>query len=453
MHLRVLITGLVSVLLCLAALMAVANPPEGHLNIDQVMVDDPDDPTSITIIGSDFLFGPGSPTVTLGWYVDPLIIDGDPTNEEIVALLPDGILPGDYLLIVATGTGQSQSDEYDLTIGAAGPQGPQGEKGDQGDPGPAGAKGDQGEQGIQGEEGPPGPPGPRGPAGDKGDQGDQGEQGEQGPQGPAGPEGPQGLQGPQGEPGLLNELCNLYNLTDQVPPLTLVSEEPEISCDDEIDNDCDGSIDIVDTDCRDPEICDDGIDNDLDGLTDLDDPDCQIPEPEACDDGIDNDYDGFLDCDDSDCSLAEVCGYCAPVGPEPNETSGTAYNLGTYADSDGLRNQVTGNLDSVSDRDWYRFTAVDEGQVLFDAFAPDVRFTDNPSDMFQIRVYKGSTLVCSPSGSGGDGYCVNGARQYWEEGTIADDSGVFYVEVIRSAGSAATCDQYKLEVSNGYYHQ
>ena len=107
MHLRVLITGLVSVLLCLAALMAVANPPEGHLNIDQVMVDDPDDPTSITIIGSDFLFGPGSPTVTLGWYVDPLIIDGDPTNEEIVALLPDGILPGDYLLIVATGTGQS----------------------------------------------------------------------------------------------------------------------------------------------------------------------------------------------------------------------------------------------------------------------------------------------------------------------------------------------------------
>jgi len=50
------------------------------------------------------------------------------------------------------------------------------------------------------------------------------------------------------------------------------------------------------------EICNDGIDNDGDGLVDIDDPDCQSPE--ICDDLIDNDGDGFIDGADPDCQIA-----------------------------------------------------------------------------------------------------------------------------------------------------
>jgi hypothetical protein len=77
----------------------------------------------------------------------------------IVASLPPGIMPGDYLLTVSTGNGQSQNDEYDLTIGAVGPTGATGAPGPAGPPGPAGA------DGAVGAPGPAGPPGPAGAAG------------------------------------------------------------------------------------------------------------------------------------------------------------------------------------------------------------------------------------------------------------------------------------------------
>lgn len=143
----------VSVFVLLLISQALAAPPGGHLNINQVIVDDPNNPTAITIVGEDLLFGASGPSVTLGEYLDPLIIVGTPTDQVIVALLPENIIPGDYLLTVATGDGQSQNDEYDLTIGAVGPEGPQGEQGIQG------IQGEQGLQGIQGTRGEPGPPG------------------------------------------------------------------------------------------------------------------------------------------------------------------------------------------------------------------------------------------------------------------------------------------------------
>lgn len=199
---------------------AQAAPPGGHLNVVQVFVDDPNDPTTITIVGEDLLFGNGPLTVTLGEYVAPLTIVGTPTDTEIVATLPVNIDDGDYLLIVANGEGQSQNDEYDLTIGAVGPQGEQGEMGDagpqgvQGKLGPAGADGAQGDQGVQGKLGSPGDQGVQGklgPAGADGAQGVQGklgpagadgDQGVQGKLGPAGADGAQGVQGKIGPPGM-----------------------------------------------------------------------------------------------------------------------------------------------------------------------------------------------------------------------------------------------------------
>ena len=159
---RIRASRLVSLLLILASLgwMAsalAAKPPGQLLNITEVVVDLEN--AVLTITGESLDFGPGSLEVTLGSTIGPLMIIGSPTDTTIVAGLPPSILPGDYLLTVSRGNGESQHDEHHLTIGAVGAQGSKGPQGPQGDPGPQGpigATGPQGPQGPQGEQGPPG---------------------------------------------------------------------------------------------------------------------------------------------------------------------------------------------------------------------------------------------------------------------------------------------------------
>ena len=56
---------------------------------------------------------------------------------------------------------------------------------------------------------------------------------------------------------------------------SFVTPNQEI-CNDGIDNDGDGKIDVEDLDCPAvPEICNDGLDDDRDELIDANDPDCQ----------------------------------------------------------------------------------------------------------------------------------------------------------------------------------
>jgi hypothetical protein len=134
-------------------------------------------------------------------------------------------------------------------------------------------------------------------------------------------------------------------------------EQQETSCQDGVDNDCDGFTDAADSDCPQACVptelgteltCDDGLDNDCDDLVDCDDSDCDadpacqtgmacseyvdkgacnndpncewVGSPksgfcqdatggtaEICDDGIDNDGDTLVDCDDGDCSGDPAC--------------------------------------------------------------------------------------------------------------------------------------------------
>ena len=65
-------------------------------------------------------------------------------------------------------------------------------------------------------------------------------------------------------------------------------ETPEATCNDGIDNDCDGDIDCFDDDCSGDPAC------------------ACVPSPEICDNGVDDDCDGLVDCDDGDCDLDPV---------------------------------------------------------------------------------------------------------------------------------------------------
>jgi len=186
---------------------ALAAPPEGqqpggHLRITEVLVDF--NAETLAVTGEDFDFNNISKLhITLGEFGDITALCVNPPVPTASHIVCDffgvGGLPedGDYLLTVATGNGQSQSDEYDLTIGAAGARGEQGPKGEIGPIGPAGPQGAQGLDGPAGQQGPSG--GPQGIQGELGPEGPQGIQGEQGPLGPPGTTGPQGLQGLTGE--------------------------------------------------------------------------------------------------------------------------------------------------------------------------------------------------------------------------------------------------------------
>ncbi len=182
------------------ALAAPPGPPGAHLDVTQVFVDDPDNPTSIMIIGTDLDFGSGPLSVTLGEF-GALAVTGTPSDTLIEADLPAGIFPGDFLLTVSNGNGQSQNDEYDLTIGAVGPQGDQGVQGKLGDTGAQGVQGKLGDTGAQGVQGKLGNTGAQGVQGKLGDTGAQGVQGKLGQQGDIGEQGMQGKIGPQGPVG------------------------------------------------------------------------------------------------------------------------------------------------------------------------------------------------------------------------------------------------------------
>src|SRR5438552_6809085 len=122
----------------------------------------------ITITGQNF--GSTPPVVKLAG-IQLVIQSFNPSTQTIVAVLPMVLEPGTYLITVAATNGSTNSaqvSEFDVTIGATGPQGPKGDTGATGPQGPTGPIGLQGPKGDTGAEGPAGPAGPTGATGPQG---------------------------------------------------------------------------------------------------------------------------------------------------------------------------------------------------------------------------------------------------------------------------------------------
>jgi hypothetical protein len=91
---------------------------------------------------------------------------------------------------------------------------------------------------------------------------------------------------------------------------------PAELCTNGLDDDNDGAVDCADGDCAtDPgcitEVCVGGVDDDGDGDTDCADTEC-FSDPactgiESCTNGVDDDGDGVVDCDDTDCFQDLAC--------------------------------------------------------------------------------------------------------------------------------------------------
>ena len=186
-----------------------------------------------------------------------------------------------------------------------------------------------------------------------------------------------------------------------IKPQILTINWPE--CNDGLDNDNDGLVDLDDSGCvdkyddnelnyhmfefvipsfvfpEDPEEtyqCNDGLDNDNDDLVDMDDPGCDSPsdddetnednpeETYQCNDGLDNDNDGLVDMDDPGCDSPSDDDETNSVPYTPTQCMDNMDN-----DNDGLVDMNDPGCDSPSDDDE---TNEDEEEETVNYSSPDL---------------------------------------------------------------------------------
>jgi len=107
-----------------------------------------------------------------------------------------------------------------------------------------------------------------------------------------------------------NEYCESFEDHCNCPADCPGAESPELTCDDGLDNDCDSATDCADPNCASvlPCSCDDSVCDAPENhcICPQDCPGAESPET-TCDDGVDNDCDGRTDCNDDACSANLVC--------------------------------------------------------------------------------------------------------------------------------------------------
>ncbi len=219
------------------------------------------------------------------------------------------------------------------------------------------------------------------------------------------------------------------------------------------------------------------VDDDCDTMTDEGNPGllcASDPLGGECIDGRCGCPDGKYDVDgvpDNGCE-------CAATWDTTTGASCTAaIDVGTLSDTAmGERMIVTGNIVPDGREVWFRFRANDTPDSTCDNFHVAVNFVSNPDDAFRFNVFRGAcdSAACpatgfttfswatdfrNPTPAPGTGECPCSTVSNPGTGGIAqpgrnactDNSADFYVQVVRRAGAAVTCDAFELELSNGLY--
>ncbi|MCB9596189.1 MAG: putative metal-binding motif-containing protein [Sandaracinaceae bacterium] len=211
------------------------------------------------------------------------------------------------------------------------------------------------------------------------------------------------------------------------------------------------------------------LDEDCDDLVDEGDPAtlCETnPGGGVC-------LDGSCGCPTGTYDLDRSIAGCECVAMPPVDqalTCAMAIDLGPLGDA-GSMTTVSGNVMPDDRVVWYRFHADDAPDTACDNFHVRVRFTVNPSDSFELTVFRGD---CATAGCGDTGFtdyewatdfradiagvltgqcpCTGGgAPAVTDVSACADDSADFFVRVRRRGGSVLACDPFTIEVSNGVY--
>jgi hypothetical protein len=136
--------------------------------------------------------------------------------------------------------------------------------------------------------------------------------------------------------------CGPVDCNDNIQSINPAASE---ICDDNIDNDCDGTVDCQDNECTNDAACIVCTDSDSDsyavegyscGPVDCNDNDLSVNPGavEHCSDTLDNDCDGLIDCLDADCN-GDVA--CAPACiPEASQEKGKKCKDGIDNDCDDV---------------------------------------------------------------------------------------------------------------------
>jgi len=171
-------------------------------------------------------------------------------------------------------------------------------------------------------------------------------------------------------------------------------------------------------------------------------------------------------------SSSGVAGNCSPspaenVGPSCDAPVLLDNLVDTLADS----TEVSGNGMPAGRELWLSFKGIDDIDTNGDEYHVDVRFLENPGNAYQMDVYREtcSDMVaaaetesfdwytdfpttdtdCTEFAPCGEGDCT---APPGEEGTNAceDNTADYFVRIMRSDGKAS-CEVWRIELSNGVY--